>query len=161
MPACLTHTQRKEPWVKECLDKLSLVEIPMATMKSGGKPEDASFRHMGARLSSQEILGVVGEALGVAPVELRRRRRGLPLRGIAARCLMKYGGLSQREVAHELGMGTGAAVCNQLSRLAGKLGEDRRLMRQVLRLDEQLASVRRARPDVHASDKRDKCIVKG
>ena len=59
----------------------------------------------------------VAARMGVEASELRRRRRGSALRGVASRMLCRYAGLTQRAAAGELGVGTGSAVSVHLRRL--------------------------------------------
>ena len=84
------------------------------------------------------MLAILGEAFGVDVAAFNRRRHDSPLRAVAARFLIRYAGLSQRGVAVLVDMGSGAAVCNQLNRLADKLAEDRRLRRLVNKAEEQI-----------------------
>ena len=85
---------------------------------------------------------MVGESFDVERGEFNRRRHNSPLRAVAARMLVRYAGLSQREVANELAIGSGAAVCNQLARLTDRLAEDRPLRRQVEAVEKWLVVLR-------------------
>lgn len=107
-----------------------------------GKIEDVSFRRVTEPLASAEVLSVLAEALGVETDEFMRRRRNSPLRAVAARFLMRYSALSQREVAHYLGMGTGAAVSKQAMRYGDLLIKDKRLSK-VIADTEELLNVRK------------------
>lgn len=106
------------------------------------RPEDASFRHISEPLSADDVLAILGEVFDVEVDEFKRRRHSSPLRGIAARYLIRYAGKSQRDVADYLAIGTGAAVGNQLKRLPEKLAKDRRLRRQVKQVEERLKELR-------------------
>ena len=68
--------------------------------------------------------------------------RNSALRAVAARFLIRYAGLSQRDIADLLNVGSGAAICNQLTRLPDKLANDRRLRRQVKQAEERLEETR-------------------
>ena len=72
--------------------------------------------------------------------ELREQRHHSPVRPITAKMLCKHGGLTQRDVAQILGVGTGAAVCLQLKKLPA-LMEDQSVARAVRKIDRRLAKV--------------------
>lgn len=57
--------------------------------------------------------------------------RDSALRGVAARILCRYAGLSQREVAEQLHIGSGSAVSRQLTLLKDRLEADRKLEKRV------------------------------
>jgi len=96
-------------------------------VRACNRKEDASFRGARARvLKPEAILGVVSEALGLRGGWVTERGPGLG-RCVAAAMLGKYGGLSQRETAKFVGVGTGAAVSFQLRRLEAALVEDKDL----------------------------------
>jgi putative transposase len=105
------------------------------------RPEDVSFRHITEPLGADEVLSVLAEAFGVEPDAFRRRRRNSPLRGVAARYLIRYAAQSQRDVADYLNAGSGSAISKQLSGLADKLTDDRKLRRLLKQLDIQLAEL--------------------
>jgi REP element-mobilizing transposase RayT len=105
-------------------------------------PEDVSFRRTGVRVSSEKILSEVCKELGVDRKELKRRRGSGWMRGLAARMLLQYGGLTQREAAQLLGMGTGAAVCIRVRQLARSLETDKKLQRQENRIGQVLSGRR-------------------
>ena len=75
------------------------------------------------------------------PSELTQRRRNSPLRAIGASFLIKYAGLTQREVADFLNAGSGSAISRQLLRYRKLLAETKKwedlLMRCETRLNEQ------------------------
>lgn len=102
------------------------------------KPEDVSFRKMIRALEAGEVLGVLAKAFSVEVEAFRERRRDSPLRGVAASMLCRYAGLSQREVAEALGIGSGSAVSRQLARLNERLEQDRRLKKLVGETDREL-----------------------
>ena len=52
--------------------------------------------------------------------------------------LSKYAGLSQRAIAEELGVGTGAAVSIQLRKLEATLQKNKELQHQVKRIESVL-----------------------
>jgi putative transposase len=77
------------------------------------KPEDVSFRREMPRIGKDKVLEIVSDRLGVAPADLRKKRRNSILRPIAARMLVKHAGLTHREVANLLGMKSGVAASLQ------------------------------------------------
>jgi hypothetical protein len=79
-------------------------------------PEDAAFRKMAAVRPADEVLHVVAQVFGVTVEQLKERHRNSCLRGAAAWALLRHAGLDQRATAAVLGMGTGAAVSQQLSK---------------------------------------------
>jgi len=74
--------------------------------------------------------------------EFRERRRNSPLRAVAARYLMRYGGLSQRDVATHLDAGSGAAISKQMFRYRELLSTDKKLV-WLLKKVERLLNERR------------------
>ena len=56
--------------------------------------------------------------------------------------LSRYGGLTQREIAARLGVGTGKSVSAQMQRLEAALAEDGSLARLVRRLEAGLKALR-------------------
>jgi putative transposase len=81
-----------------------------------GKREDAALRKYLVRRPVEQVLGVVAEVMGEQVANFRKRRRDSGPRVMAAWALQRHGGLNQRAVAEALGMGTGAAVSQQLSK---------------------------------------------
>jgi predicted transcriptional regulator len=65
------------------------------------------------------------------------------VRAVAARMLMRHGGLTQREVAVELGVGTGRAVGAQLDRLRQGLGDNHALARKVRALETEFEQIKK------------------
>ena len=115
-------------------------------VEAGRRPEDASFRHPTELLSADDVLRVVGEEFAVEPQALERRRRGSPLRAVAARLLTRYAGLSQRDVAERLRIGSGSAVCKQLRGLPERLAADRGLRRRLEAAAQRLRAAQRSSP---------------
>jgi REP element-mobilizing transposase RayT len=107
------------------------------------RKEDASFRRMERRLPVEEVFDVVSQETGAAVEAIRRRRRGTYLRPMAARMLVRYAGLTQREAAGELGLLTGAAVSIQATKLAQAAETDRRLREQLQRIEQRLETRRK------------------
>lgn len=91
------------------------------------KKEDVAFRRVSVALKPDEIVAVVCRQLAVSPEDLRRSTRGSLARPLAAHLLCKYAGLTQRQAAETLGLGTGAAVSIQLKNFRVRLSGDPRL----------------------------------
>ena len=98
------------------------------------RPEDAAFRRAGRRVSAEQILEIVCRELELPREELLRRRRDCLPRAVAARMLCDWGGLTQRQTADVLGLGSGAAVSLQLRRLADELASHAPLRKRVDRI---------------------------
>lgn len=101
-------------------------------------PEDTALRRVSVSLSAVNVLEVTARMLNVEPVDFQERRRNSDLRGIAARVLCRYAGLTQREAAGVLNMKTGAAVGQQLQRLQSRLATDPHLRRLLADIEESL-----------------------
>ena len=119
-------------------------ELYQKRLEKHTRPEDVSFRHISEPLPADDVLAILGEVLDVEVDEFKRRRHGSPLRAVAARLLIRYAGLTQRDVADLLNIGSGSAVCNQLKRLPERLAGDRQLLRLVGRAEQQLNAARQA-----------------
>lgn len=74
------------------------------------KREDVSFRQLRTWKSAKEVEAGVQEVVGPLWEQLKARKTGGAVRGILAWALRKYAGLTQRDVAPRVGVGTGAAV---------------------------------------------------
>jgi len=123
-------------WIDELYEK---------RVASYARAEDVSFRHITEPLSPADVLAVLVDVFAVDVSEFSRRRRDSALRGLAARFLIRYAGLTQREAAMILGAGTGSAVCNQLRALADKLEKDRRLRRLLQQAETTLEQIKAQR----------------
>jgi REP element-mobilizing transposase RayT len=102
--------------------------------------EDVTFRRRLQRVETAAVLAVVGAVFGEAAAALCRRRRDAPQRAVAALCLQRYGGLTQRAVGRELGMGSGAAVSQQIRRLGEVCAGNRGLARKLAAIEKRLAT---------------------
>ena len=110
-------------------------------LASRARPEDVSFRRVTEPLGAEEVLAVLAGLFGIDTSEFKRRRKDSPLRAVAARFLLRYAGLSQRDVADLLAVGSGAAVSMQLKNLPEKMEKDRRLRLKVRKAEDQLNAV--------------------
>ena len=100
-------------------------------LDSTSRREDMAFRRPGTVLSAEAILAVVCRHLDVERGALLRRHRNSFDRPIAARMLCDYGGLTQRQVAETLGIGTGSPISQQSRKLTGELESNRAMQKQV------------------------------
>lgn len=107
-------------------------------VKAVTRREDVAFRRMGTRVSVEEILTLVSGRLGVEREALLRRRRDCLDRAIASRMLCDYGGLTQRQAAGVLGIGSGACVSRHLRKLALRMEADRALRDRVRQIADEL-----------------------
>ena len=108
-----------------------------------GGSEDISFRRITEPLPSQEVLELVAGTLSVEVDAFRQRRRNSLLRAVAAHFLCRYAGLTQRDAAAVLGVGSGAAISHQLRKLATVLSGDARLRRLLRQAEQRLEERRR------------------
>lgn len=108
-------------------------------LRRHARPEDVSFRRTSTPLTAEEVLERVAEDFGVQGSDFQVRRRDSLLRAVAARCLCRHAGLTQRAAATALNMGSGAAVSHQLRKLGKAQQDDRNLERQLVELDRRLA----------------------
>ena len=88
------------------------------------------------------MFGVLCEVLEVEKEQFLKRKRDSSLRVVAAKYLMKYSGLNQREVGKLLNVGSGSAISKQLTRFAGREKLDKRLARQLKKIEQMLDQVR-------------------
>jgi len=87
------------------------------------KREDVSFRRTLDRRNPEAVLDAVCRVFGVSRDALRRRQRGAASRAAACWYLQTEGGLTQREVASWMGLGSGAAVGYQIKRWRAMSGK--------------------------------------
>lgn len=117
-------------------------ELYQQRIEAHGRPEDVSFRQVIKPVAAEVVLEILGEVFGVDVGEFKRRRHSCPLRAVAARCLIRYAGMSQRDVAEMLRVGSGSAISKQLAALVGKEAKDRRLRRQVKEAEQRMGEAR-------------------
>jgi len=113
-------------------------EVYGELLKNSGHPEDVEFRRQVRRLGAEEILKIVGKTLGVEPSAFLSRRRDSSLRPIAATMLVKYGGMTQRKAAKELGIGSAGALGRGIGKLNGLVAEDRQVAKRVAEIEADL-----------------------
>lgn len=81
------------------------------------KAEDVAFRRVRAKRDAADVVKAVCAYYRMTHEELRKQRKRHWAKAAASELLMRYAGLTQREVAGWVGVGTGAAVCLQLRKL--------------------------------------------
>jgi putative transposase len=112
------------------------------TVERGRRPEDASFRRVGAQKSAEEVVKAVAQVFGIEAAAVRRRRYNCVARAVAALMLGRYAGMNQRDIGVFLGMGVGSSVCKQLKRLRERLDREESLAEHVARANTALAIVK-------------------
>ncbi len=123
-------------WVDELYRKL---------VETHGRAEDAAFRRITEPLAAEAVLGLLADEFRVDVDAFGQRRRDSFLRGVAARFLCRYAGLTQREAAHVLKMGSGAAISHQLRKLSAAEAGDRQLRRRVEHAAQRLQTAQKDR----------------
>lgn len=117
-------------------------ELYQKRLETHARPEDVSFRHITEPLPATEVLGVLRGVFGVEEEAFCRRSRNSALRAVAGHFLIRYSGLSQRDAATELKLGSGAGVCNQLKRLPAKLFVEESLRKKFQQADDILRTLK-------------------
>jgi hypothetical protein len=100
------------------------------------KREDVSLRHVRLRESADAVLPEVCAASGVTVAEIQRRRRDASERALVSLALVRRCGMTEREAAARLGLGSGAAVSYLIRRIKERARTDAaagRLVEQVCR----------------------------
>ena len=127
-PRCIGGLEFRE-WVDERCEQI---------IAERSAPEDVSFRRVEDPLNPDVVLARLAQVLQVDVDEFRQRRRNSPLRAIASNFLIKYSGLSQREVATVLNVGSGSAISRQLLRYRKISTEDKKLNKLLMRCESSL-----------------------
>lgn len=120
-------------------------ELYQERIKAVASSEDVSFRQVTEPVPPDAVMKVLVGVFAVESDEFKRRKRNCPLRAVAARMLIRYAALDQREVAALLKIGSGSAVCKQLSHLPDKLSKGAHLRWQVERIEKHLSETKSAR----------------
>ena len=100
--------------------------------------EDVRLRKERVGVEPETVLRAVAEGVEVGAFQLRRQNS--MLRAIGSQMLAKYAGLTQREIAGQLGISSGAAVGQQQQKLREALPHDRKLRRQLSKIKKALDS---------------------
>jgi len=103
----------------DCLDRTESLYRDLVEIRH--QSEDVSFRNMRFSISPDEVVAVVCSSFGVERTALHQRTRNSLLRPMAALFLCDYSGLTQRQVAEMLKIGSSAAVSKQLKKLMESL----------------------------------------
>lgn len=109
-----------------------------------GVAEDVAFRRVTEPMDSAMVLKIIAEEFHVEVEEFYRRRRGSVLRAVAARCLIRYAGQSQRDVGRVLKAGSGSAISKQLTLHKASL-EEGRTAELLAKVDRRLTEEREKR----------------
>ena len=117
-------------------------ELYQKRIETHARPEDVSFRHITEPLPAKDVLAVLSGIFDVEEGAFRRRSRSSAMRAVASYYLIRYSGMSQRDAAKMLNIGSGAAVCNQLKSLPEKL-KDRGFRKAFQKADDQLKKLRK------------------
>jgi putative transposase len=88
-----------------------------------------------------DIMAVLSRQLGVPEEAFMTKRRNSLLRPVAASMLSRYGGLTNRETADALHMGTGAAAGKRIARLNELMNEDKNIAKLVKSIRDKLDSI--------------------
>ncbi len=91
--------------------------------------EDLSFQPSARPYSIEQIVGALVQTFQVEQAELHKRQYGSWLRPLCSYALQVYCGLSQRQIAETLSIGSGAAVSKQLRHLQEALQHDKQVQR--------------------------------
>lgn len=105
------------------------------------KREDAALRSRGKRLEPTPILDAVARVMGQRREDYLRRTRDSWNRAVAVKMLCRYGGMTRRDAAGFLRMGSGAAASLQLSALEQARPTDRALAKLVLAAEQACAKL--------------------
>ncbi len=100
--------------------------------------EDIAFRRITRCVPPLRVVDIVATVLKLDRNDLLHQQRDCRWRAVAARMLCRYGGLTQRDAARQLGLRTGVAVSCQLKRLDQLLDSDAKLTRDVQRIEKRL-----------------------
>lgn len=114
-----------------------------ALMGKHKRLEDVAFRKCYKRLNPDAVMAELASAFDVPAEEFGKRRRDSVLRAVGARFLCRYAGLTQREAAGILGVGSGAAISQQMRKLCVCMETDKKLKRSVTELERRLDLQRR------------------
>ena len=102
------------------------------------EPEDVLFRREIRRLGSADVLEVVSRHVGVSAESLREKRRNSLAGPVAAKMLVKYSGLTNREIARILGVKSGVAVGMQARKAIVAMENDKKAERMIKAIEEDL-----------------------
>ena len=131
--ACGIGSESFLSWVSEIYGKM---------VEKKKRPEDISLRNVIEEQNPEEILKIVGSIFGVKAGEFKKRRRDARACALASYYLTCYAGLTQREVAEYLNVGTGSAVSKQMKWLVNERGDNRKLAKLMEKIEDRLDNTR-------------------
>ena len=114
-----------------------------ALVEKSGVPQDVAFREQVEPLSLDVVIDALCRGFGVDKEYLHVRQRGCMIRPVAAYLLCKFTGMTQRAVAGELNLNSGAAAGGQIRKLFRVLTEDENLKRKVEKITAGLEDKRK------------------
>lgn len=100
-----------EPFLRELTDRQERLSGKRV------KAEDVAFRRVRPKRDAADVVKAVCEYYRMTRQELQEQRKRHWAKAVASELLIRHAGLTQREVAGWVGVGTGAAVCLQLRKL--------------------------------------------
>ena len=109
-------------------------------VKAVKRPEDVAFRHVEALLEPEIVIAVLAKTMECEVACFRARRHGQPHRPFAAYYLTRFAGLSRRGCAPHVGVSSGPAVTQLLSRYRRLVAGNRRLTKVARQCEENLKS---------------------
>lgn len=102
-------------------------------------PEDVVRKQLNRRAGPEAILRIFCEELKIREDDLGRRRGGGTYRGLAARLLIRHGGLTQREAASYFGVTTGAAISIRIKEAEQPLKSSTHWRKKMERVEKMLS----------------------
>jgi hypothetical protein len=109
----------------DCLEQVAAQHKQLA--QAYQHKEDIQFQQVARHYNSDEIINVVAQVFGAKHEDFLVRRKDSWLRPLCSRALQVFGGLTQREIAETLSIGSGAAVSKQLRLLDMALQHDNKV----------------------------------
>jgi putative transposase len=104
-----------------------------------GSPQDAAMRRMETGTQPETVETAVCTVCRVTRDELYGRRRKSDARAILMKLLIEYSGMTQRAVAHHLGLTDGSGVSRVIAQLNRDLARNKRLARLLRKAEVSIA----------------------
>ena len=114
--------------------------LPMAAARRSRCAEDVAFRRVRIWRSAAETLASVAATFQISQSVLLQRSRNSAARAAAVWALVRHAGLTEREAAKALGMGTGSAASQQLGKWRHWVLTDPRCQAMERELDRALST---------------------
>lgn len=105
-----------------------------------GSPQDAAMRRMEAGTPPEIVERAVCKVCRVTQDDLYGRRRKSEARAILMKLLVEYSGMTQRAVAHHLGLTDGSGVSRAIAQLNHDLPLNKRLDRLLRKTEHRIAN---------------------